>query len=112
MKITQIFNNMKLSRKLLVAPMVVVLFLLLLGWVSNQGLFNQKTAMEDVFNNRFKKYQTSATVIKDLANIHASLYKVISWANAKYDEKKIDQLGKDQLSIMERTVSTVGNTLK
>jgi methyl-accepting chemotaxis protein len=112
MRIKQVFSDMKLSRKLLVGPLVVVLFLLVLGWGSNRGLLNQKTAMEDVFNNRFKKYQTSATVVKDIANVHASLYKVISWANAKYDEKKIDQLGKDQLSTMERTAATVGSGLK
>ena len=112
MRIKQIFSNMKLSRKLLIAPLAVVLLLLIFGRVSYYGLFNQKTAMEDVFNNRFKKYQTSATVIKDIANVHASLYKVITWANAKYDEKKIDQLGKEQLSIMQQTVATVGKVLK
>jgi phosphoglycerate-specific signal transduction histidine kinase len=105
-------SNMNLSKKLLVAPLVIILFLLLLGWVSNRGLFSQKAAMEDVYNNRFKKYQTSATVVKDMANVHASLYKVISWANAEYDDKKIDQLGKDQLGTMERTLAEVGNALK
>jgi len=44
--------------------------------------------------------------------VHAGLYKVISWANAKYEEKKIDQLGKGQLSTMEQTVATVGRALK
>ena len=82
-------------------------------WLGVQSRpLGQKAAMEDVFNNRFKKYQTSATAVKDIANVHASLYKVISWANAKYDEKKIDQLGKEQLAIMERTVAMVGKALK
>jgi methyl-accepting chemotaxis protein len=103
---------MRLSRKLLVAPITVILFLLLLGWVSNRGLFNQKTAMEDVFNNRFKKYQASTTLIKDISNIHASLYKLITWANAKYEGNKIDKLGKEQLKIMDQTVAAAENILK
>ncbi len=112
MKFMQVFANMKMSMKLMVAPSAVIVFLLILGWVAYQGLFKQKNAMEDVFNNRFKKYQTSATVLKDLAGVHASLYKVISWANAKYDEKKIDQLGKDQIAVMDRTAAVVGKALE
>jgi methyl-accepting chemotaxis protein len=111
MKITRLFTNMKMSMKLMVAPSAVIVFLLVLGWVAYQGLFSQKNAMEDVFNNRFKKYQTSATVLKDLAGVHACIYKVISWANAKYDEKKIDQLGKEQIAIMDGTAATVGKAL-
>ena len=55
--------------------------------------------MIDIFNNHFKPYQTSATIVKDIANVHANLYKVISWANAKYDEKKINLLGKEQMAL-------------
>jgi methyl-accepting chemotaxis protein len=112
MKMIRVFADMKMSMKLMVAPTAVIVFLLVLGWVAYQGLFRQKHAMEDVFNNRFKKYQTSATVLKDLAGVHACIYKVISWANAKYDEKKIDLLGKEQIAVMDRTAATVAKALE
>jgi len=107
MKVEQFFRDMKLSKKLLISPMVVVIFLLLLGWVSYRGLSTQKEAMEDVFQNRFKKYQLSTSLANDLINIHANLYKVISWANANYEEKKIQQLGQEQISRLEHTAKTV-----
>jgi phosphoglycerate-specific signal transduction histidine kinase len=87
-KMKLFFRNQKLSKKLLFAPLVIIVFLILLGWVSYLNLSNQRSAIENIFNNRFKAYQTSATIIKDIANVHSNLYKVISWANARYDEKK------------------------
>jgi len=107
MKVEQFFRDMKLSKKLLISPMVVVIFLLLLGWVSYRGLITQKEAMEDVFQNRFKKYQLSTSLANDLITIHANLYKVISWANANYEEKKIQQLGQEQINKLEHTGKTV-----
>jgi methyl-accepting chemotaxis protein len=111
-KMKLFFRNQKLSKKLLFAPLVIIVFLILLGWVSYLNLSNQRSAIENIFNNRFKAYQTSATIIKDIANVHSNLYKVISWANAKYDEKKIDLLGKEQMEALERTNDMIGKALQ
>jgi hypothetical protein len=89
-----LIGNLTLSKKLLIAPMVVMAFLMALGLLSYNGLTSQKATIETIFGGRFKSYQTSAGLIKETAAVHASLYKVINWANAKYDDKKIDQLGK------------------
>jgi methyl-accepting chemotaxis protein len=106
------FQNLKLSKKLLVAPLVVTLFLMILGLVSYLNLSSQRAIIEDIFNNRFKAYQTSATIVRDVANVHANLYKVINWANAKYDEKKIDLLGKEQIATLDRTTDIIGKALQ
>ncbi|HET6491097.1 MAG TPA: methyl-accepting chemotaxis protein [Syntrophales bacterium] len=103
--------NWKLSRKLFVGPLLVMLFLILMGLLSYSGLTSQKSAVENIFNNRFKGYQASAGMLKDLSQAHANLYKVISWANAQYDEKKVEALGKEQLAVIDRTQKTVGQAL-
>ena len=108
----QLFANIKLSKKLMIPPLIVMLFLLIFGWVSYTSLSNQKTAMEEVFGNRFKKYQTSATIVKDIAMVHANLYKIINWANATYDGKKIDELGKEQSAVLQRTGDALVKVLK
>lgn len=105
-------RNLRLSRKLLVAPATVVLFMILLGIVAYTALAKQHAALDDIFHNRFQRYQVSAMIVKDLASVHANLYKVISWANAKYDEKKIDDLGKTQLDILKKTEQTIQKTLQ
>lgn len=89
-------NNLKLSSKLMASPSIVLFFLLIFGIVSYWGLHSQKLSIMDIFNNRFKSYQTGATILNTITNVHANLYKVISWASVKYDEDKINKLGQEQ----------------
>lgn len=107
MQAKQFFKGPKLSKKMLISPIVEIIFLLILGWVFYSGLISQKEAMEDVYQNRFKKYQISASLANDMATIHANLYKLISWANANYEEKKIQNLGKEQINILEKAVKEI-----
>ena len=107
----QFLLNQKLSKKLLAAPLVIILFLILLGWVSYFNLSNQRSAIENIFDERFKAYQMGATIVKDIANVHANLYKVISWAHAKYDEKKIALLGKEQMATLDRATDMIAKAL-
>ena len=92
--------------------MVILLFLILLGLVAYRDLSNQQSAVDSIFDERFKAYQTGATIVKDITNVHANLYKVISWADAKYEEKKIEALGKEQITTLERTNDLIGKTLQ
>ena len=105
-------NNLKMSNKLLLAPMTAIFFLLVLAYVSYDGLTGQKTALEDIFNNRFRGYQNSSEIVKTIANVHANLYKVISWAGANLDRQKIDALGKEQQNAMKKTLGQIQNIIK
>jgi methyl-accepting chemotaxis protein len=107
----RLIANLKMSRKLFIGPMLVMLFLVVMGLLSFSGLTNQRASVEDIFNVRFKGYQASAGFLKDLSQAHANLYKVISWANANYDEKKVEALGKEQLAVIDRTQKAIGQTL-
>ncbi len=91
------------SAKLLVAPSITIIFMLAVGFISFKGLSGQQSALDDVYLGRFKGYQTVSTIVKEVANVHANLYKVISWASAKYDGKKVDALGKEQVQSLTNT---------
>ena len=106
------FSNWKLSRKLFIGPSVTILSLLILGWVAYAGLSAQKSTVENIFTRRFQSYQTSATVARDITDVHASLYKLISWTNAGYDKKKIEALGKEQTATLEKTAEVIGKSLQ
>jgi methyl-accepting chemotaxis protein len=108
----RLLMNMKLSKKLLIAPLVVIAFLVISGIVSYLSLTNQKSAIEEIFGTRFKSFQVSARIVKDVTSVHANLYKVISWATANYDVKKIDQLGLDQVKTLDAALATVGKILQ
>ncbi len=106
------FRNLRLSKKILGAPLAVIFFLLISGLVSYISMSNQKRAIEDIFNNRFNNYQVSATIVKDIANVHANIYKIINWANAAYEKKKIDLLGGEQLDTIEKTDASIKKILQ
>lgn len=108
----RLLMNLKLSKKLLIAPLVVIAFLVISGVVSYLSLANQKSALDEIFGTRFQIFQTSARLIKDATSVHANLYRVISWATANFDAKKIDQLGKEQVKTLEGAVATVDTVLK
>ena len=105
------FRNQKLSGKLLFAPSVIIILWVILGLIAYRNLFKQRSAIENIFEERFKAYQMGATIVKDIANVHANLYKIISWANAKYDEKKIELLGKEQMATLDRATDMIARAL-
>jgi methyl-accepting chemotaxis protein len=108
----RLLMNLKLSKKILIAPVAVIAFLVISGVVSYLSLSNQKSAVEEIFGTRFKSFQTSARLIKDATSVHANLYKVLSWATANYDAQKIDALSKEQIKTLEAAVATVGKVLQ
>jgi methyl-accepting chemotaxis protein len=86
---------------------------MILSFLSYRGLTNQKAAIDDIFNKRFKGHQNSSKILNEVSNVHMNIYRVISWANAKYDEKKIDQLAKEQMAALEQVIGftkTVSNS--
>lgn len=104
---SKLFAEMKLSRKLILAPFIVIVCLLLLSGVAFQGLSRQKEAVKDVYNNRFIQYQESTRVIGELTQVHANIYKVLSWSGAFFDPARVERLGQEQLAIIDRNISTL-----
>ena len=107
----QFIMNLKMGRKLLLSPLAVIVFLLIFGAISYVGLINQRGAINDIYNNRFGAYKSSANIMIDLANVHANVYKVISWSNANYDAKKIESLGKEQIAVVDKTTQDIKKNL-
>jgi len=110
--VKKVIRNLKMAKKMMLLPSVVFIFLMVLSYGAYDGLSNQKTAIEDIFNNRFKVYQDSADMIKKIGNVHANIYKIISWVNAQYDDQKIQALAKEQTATLEKTIVQVQNILK
>lgn len=96
------FNEMKLSRKLLLAPLMIIAVLVVLAGVTYVGLSQQKRATSDVYSQRFKQYEESARILNDINQVHASVYKLLSWCGANFERARIDALGKELLAIIDR----------
>jgi methyl-accepting chemotaxis protein len=107
MDIKNRISNLNMMAKILVAPVLVIVLLIMFGMVSYLGLSTQKGALNDIFNNRFKSYQVSAKLANDLTDVHMSTYRILSWETARFDRAKINALAKEQVETLKRAVETV-----
>ena len=108
----KIIGNLRLFYKLLVSPVVVIFLLAILALVSYQGFSKQQASTDDIYNNRFRNYQSSADVVIDMTEVHSNLYKAIGWANANYEQKKIETFLKAQWTTLEKTVGSMQKVME
>jgi methyl-accepting chemotaxis protein len=97
-------SNMKIMNKSLAGPLLVLVMLLILGIVSFQGVSSQQQAMDNFFNQRFKSYQEASQILTRVLDINRNTYKVVNLGHANSDEKKIDQLRKQQVTAVNQEV--------
>jgi methyl-accepting chemotaxis protein len=106
------FNNLRMSIKLLVAPSVVLLFLMTLSAGAYYGMSNLHGAISDIFNSRFQNYQTCSRILYETADVNSNVYKVISWSAAKYEAEKVNKLAKEQVTALDRNLALIQEILK
>ena len=95
-------TDLSMSKKLLLSPMTVMVFLFIFCVMAYIGLVSQKSAINDIYNNKFKNYEAVAQMVSNIANVHANTYKVISWVNANYEAAKVEALG---ITLLEKVES-------
>ncbi len=105
-------SNLKMTKKLLIAPLVVILFLMVLAYFSYNGFAKQWGALNEIFNNPFKNYQESSKIMTTLMDVHTNLYKVISWTSAGTDAKIVETLGKGQMATLNQVGTFLGKGLQ
>jgi methyl-accepting chemotaxis protein len=105
--VKQTFMNLEMAKKLMLPTLVSVLFMMLMGFVGYNGVRVQEKSLVDIYDVRFKTYQTCATEFTAITEVHSQLYKLISWATAKFDEKKIAALGQDVQKSLKKSLQTL-----
>ena len=105
-------SNLRMTIKLLVSPGVAIMFLLAVWIVCYFGFFNQKAALDDIFNNRFQNYQASAKIIKDLTEVHANVYKLLSMITAGNLKEKTDSFAGRQFDKIKEVSGNIETIVK
>ncbi len=98
-------SNLQMTKKLLVSPFTAILFLLVFGLVSYAGFFRQKAALDDIFNTRFKYYQSTAGVVIGLKEVHGNIYKLLSWESSNYDKARITAFADEQFVTLKKVAA-------
>jgi methyl-accepting chemotaxis protein len=91
--------------------MVVVALLIGLALTAYDGFSKQKAAMDDLFMSRFRGFQDSAGVVIGVTNIQSSIYRLINWSNAGFDQQRIDQSIQEQKASIEGIIGTLKTTV-
>ena len=94
------FTDQKIFRKLLVAPILVLLLLIIMAGFSYRGLSFQQKTIQDLFDVRFMNYQDIATAINRITLVHSNIYKILSWSQASFDER-VAALIKDEFAALK-----------
>jgi methyl-accepting chemotaxis protein len=97
--------NLKLMQKLLTAPAVVLLFLLVSAVVSIIGVNVQQSSVNEIFNERYTASVRLGSINRSCVSVQGNIYKLISWARANYDASRIDALGNEQAKAMDQVIA-------
>ena len=107
---TRFILDMRMSRKVMLAPLVAVLCLVFVGLVAYRGLSRQREAVGSVVG-RFESHDATATSESELTYVHASLYRLLEWSAARYGQAKIDALAREQAAGVARAMERMQRSL-
>ncbi len=89
-------GNLHLSKKLLIAPGIVLVLMLLTGIINYFGLNSQNNALKEIYEIDFVSTADNYDNFQTITEVHANMYKFISWARAGYSQDKLNSLSKAQ----------------
>jgi methyl-accepting chemotaxis protein len=78
---------MGLRIKLLLAPAIAIVMLLAFSLAAFYGLNRQSTALTDVVQVHFARYEATARVAQELAGAHSGLYRIMNWGTTSSEDK-------------------------
>jgi len=105
-------SNLRMTKKLLIGPIVAIVFLVSVWIVCYVGFFKQKAALDDIFNNRFQNYQASASIVKELVDVHGNIYKVLSLMGTKSPKSTTDAIVEKQYKKIKDVLAGIQETMK
>jgi len=97
---------MKVWHKILVAPGVAIVFLIMLGAISYSVLTRQHSTLAELFSTRFGNYQLAANSSQEISEVHSNVYRLFTWiGNLKEDQ--IKRVTNDQLAKIDAVINNI-----
>jgi len=82
---------MKILHKILLAPVVAIVLLLVFGVVGYQAISAQDAALDDISNTRIERYKISTGLADRVARSHNTMFRLVSWFDL-YDKATQNRL--------------------
>ncbi|MGZ8262696.1 MAG: methyl-accepting chemotaxis protein [Burkholderiales bacterium] len=97
---------MRVGQKILIAPGIGVCFLALLGAITYIVLFQQHTALESLYKDRFAAYQLASESSHQVGEVHSNAYRLFTWIG-NLDERKIAQIRETQKAKVDAVIKNL-----
>jgi methyl-accepting chemotaxis protein len=96
-------NNIKIGKKLIIAPTIGIFFLIILSFFSSNALKSDKDTLNEIVQVKFPLYKASSILSGELRLYNSILYKIFSFISNGYEQSQIDE----QLKILEELGRTI-----
>ncbi|MYM25574.1 methyl-accepting chemotaxis protein [Duganella sp. FT135W] len=88
-------NQLRIGPKLLLAPMLVLVLLILTAGAAYLGMVRQNASLENLVQVRAARLKTAADVSGEARYAHANIYQLLAWVNGSFAQARLDALGRE-----------------
>jgi methyl-accepting chemotaxis protein len=88
-------NKLRIGPKLLLAPGLVLVLLLMLSGAAWYGMVRQNASLENMVQVRAARLKSVADVAGDAKYVHANAYQLLAWINGSFAKARLDALSAD-----------------
>jgi methyl-accepting chemotaxis protein len=85
-------KKLRIGPKLLLAPGLVLVLLLMLSGAAYYGMVRQNASLENMVQVRAARLQNTADVAGDAKYVHANAYQLLAWINGSFAKNRLDAL--------------------
>jgi methyl-accepting chemotaxis protein len=84
-------KDLKIGKKVLIAPAISILFMIILGLFSGSALVSTESTVSNLVNQKFDLYKKNAKMMADINQYNSIMYKAFNFATGGYKQELIDQ---------------------
>ena len=88
-------STMRIGPKLLLAPGLVLILLVVTAGSAWQGMVRQNASMENLVEVRAARLKATADIAGDIKYAHANIYQLLAWINGSFAKARVDGLTAD-----------------
>jgi methyl-accepting chemotaxis protein len=85
-------KKLRIGPKLLLAPGMVLVLLLMLSGAARYGMVRQNASLENIAQVRAARLKSVADVAGDAKYVHANAYQLLAWINGSFAKNRLDAL--------------------
>ncbi|KHA79784.1 chemotaxis protein [Janthinobacterium lividum] len=104
-------NRLRIGPKLLLAPTLVLLLLILSSTGAWYGMVRQNTSLENMVRVRITHLKAAADVLGEARHVHGNMYQLLSWTNGSFAKARLDTL-EQQIKARHAAIGTQLGTLR